>query len=143
VYFVFYGHGVLMREVKEAVQAAGLDSRFMLPGIANPAQNALQCMDLFMLSSDIEGLPNVCIEAQLSGLPVITTPAGGAPETILDGITGYVAEHLSAEALADAAAKALDSPEWMQNASNKARSHAIAAFNMERLLTNLQSVYMS
>jgi glycosyltransferase involved in cell wall biosynthesis len=40
-------------------------------------------------SGDAEGLPLVILEAQASGVPVVTSARGGAEEGILDGITGY------------------------------------------------------
>ena len=52
----------------------------------------LDKFDLFFLCSRVEGLPNVIIEAQGFGVPVISTNAGGANETIIDGETGYIVE---------------------------------------------------
>src|SRR5690606_23905969 len=43
-----------------------------------------------VLLSRFEGLPNVLIEAQYSGVPVVTTPAGGAAECLIEGVTGRV-----------------------------------------------------
>jgi glycosyltransferase involved in cell wall biosynthesis len=47
-------------------------------------------MDVFVLLSRYEGLPNVLIEAQYMGVRVVTTPAGGAAECLIDGVTGHV-----------------------------------------------------
>jgi glycosyltransferase involved in cell wall biosynthesis len=43
-----------------------------------------------VLLSRYEGLPNVLIEAQYMGVRVVTTPAGGAAECLIDGVTGHV-----------------------------------------------------
>jgi glycosyltransferase involved in cell wall biosynthesis len=49
-------------------------------------------MDVLVLLSRYEGLPNVLIEAQYMGVRVVTTPAGGAAECLIDGVTGWVLE---------------------------------------------------
>jgi glycosyltransferase involved in cell wall biosynthesis len=46
--------------------------------------------DVFVMTSDYEGMPNVILEAMGSGLPVIATAAGGVSEVVLDGETGIV-----------------------------------------------------
>jgi glycosyltransferase involved in cell wall biosynthesis len=40
-------------------------------------------------SGDAEGLPLVILEAQASGVPVVTSARGGVDEGILDGVTGF------------------------------------------------------
>ena len=49
-------------------------------------------MDCFVLTSKVEGLPNVIIEAQYSGIPVISTDAGGARECVIENTTGLICE---------------------------------------------------
>jgi glycosyltransferase involved in cell wall biosynthesis len=49
-------------------------------------------MEVLVLLSRYEGLPNVLIEAQYMGVRVVTTPAGGAAECLMDGVTGHVLE---------------------------------------------------
>jgi len=45
---------------------------------------------VLVLMSSFEGLPNVLIEAQYLGVPVVSTPAGGASECFIEGVTGHV-----------------------------------------------------
>jgi glycosyltransferase involved in cell wall biosynthesis len=50
----------------------------------------LKQFDGFLLLSVFEGLPNVLIESQFAGVPVVSTPAGGAAETVIQGQTGLI-----------------------------------------------------
>jgi glycosyltransferase involved in cell wall biosynthesis len=45
---------------------------------------------VFVLNSTYEGLPHIVLEAKLAGRPVVATSVGGTPETIHDGIDGYL-----------------------------------------------------
>ncbi len=47
-------------------------------------------MDIISLTSDNEGTPVSLIEAQASGIPIITTDVGGIRDIVLDGETGYI-----------------------------------------------------
>ena len=57
--------------------------------------------DLFLLPSVEEGIANVCIEAILSKLPVLSTDCGGMSELIVDSVTGFLAPTRSPKAIAD------------------------------------------
>ena len=57
--------------------------------------------DLFLLPSVEEGIANVCIEAMLSKLPVLSTDCGGMSELIVDSETGFLVPPRNPKALAD------------------------------------------
>lgn len=57
--------------------------------------------DLFLLPSVEEGIANVCIEAMLSKLPVLSTDCGGMSELIVDSETGFLVPTRSPKAIAD------------------------------------------
>lgn len=52
--------------------------------------NILKQSDIFILTSDYEGFPNVLLEAMAAKLPVVTTPAGDAEKIIRNGENGFV-----------------------------------------------------
>src|SRR5262249_61632640 len=84
-----------------AADEAGLAARVILPGVTNDIVAAMSIMDVLLLTSFGEGLPNVLLEAQWSGTPVVTTDVGGASEAINPGVTGWAVPSGDARDLAD------------------------------------------
>lgn len=87
---VIVGDGAEMPAVKEAVRAAGVQGFVALPGARHDVADLLSAFDLFVLSSWMEGMPLVVLEAMAAGLPVVATAVGGLPKLIADGETGYL-----------------------------------------------------
>ncbi len=85
----------------------------------------LSCSDFFILSSSWEGLPISLLEAMSKGVVPVCTPAGGIPDVIVDGVTGYLSTSFNSEdfyltvkrALADA--DILDRNKIVQEYRNK------------------------
>jgi glycosyltransferase involved in cell wall biosynthesis len=86
--FVLVGDGPLRAEAE--ARAAALGGRVLFTGRSADVGFWLARMDALVLLSRCEGLPNALLEAQLAGVPVVATPAGGAPETLQHGSTGYL-----------------------------------------------------
>jgi glycosyltransferase involved in cell wall biosynthesis len=57
-------------------------------------------LDLYLVSSREEGGPMGLMESMASGVPVVATPVGMAPDLISDGITGGLADNCSSEEIA-------------------------------------------
>ncbi len=76
----------------EAGQLGLLPHAVRFWGSRSDVPSLLRQADIFVLTSDREGFPNVILEAMAASLPVITTPAGDAGVIVEDGITGYVVQ---------------------------------------------------
>jgi glycosyltransferase involved in cell wall biosynthesis len=90
VYFIVFGEGGQRAELEKKVIAAGLSGRFFFPGFRKDVQNIFAEIDIFMLPSFTEGLPNVVLEAFAANKPVVATAVGGTPEVVQDGISGFL-----------------------------------------------------
>jgi glycosyltransferase involved in cell wall biosynthesis len=87
---VIVGDGAEMPAVKAAVAAGGVERFVALPGARHDVADLLSAFDVFVLSSWMEGMPLVVLEAMAAGLPVVATAVGGLPKLIADGETGYL-----------------------------------------------------
>ena len=83
---------------------------------------AFASSDVFVMPSKTETLGLVILEAMSSGLPVVAARAGGIPEMIEDGVSGYLFDE-ETEAAADIA-KLIASPELRASIGERARTQA-------------------
>ncbi|QCI63469.1 glycosyltransferase [Phreatobacter stygius] len=138
---VCYGDGPMREAMIATVARAGLAERVRLPGVTRDAWESMRGFDIFMLTSRLEGLPNVLIEAQSVGLPVVTPPVGGAPETLVDGTTGILTQRQTAKALAAAVLDlAGDAPRRRQMGEHGA-VHARGTFDVASMAAATLAVY--
>lgn len=77
-----YGEGTLREKLQNQIDSLNLNEKVFLMGATNDVAKALQTADLFVLSSDYEGMPNALMEAMAAGVPCISTdcPCGGPRE---------------------------------------------------------------
>jgi glycosyltransferase involved in cell wall biosynthesis len=87
---VLVGGGRLLDNAIELAEHYGIRDRLLFVGRSTRVGFWMARMDALVLLSRYEGLPNVLIEAQYMGVRVVTTPAGGASECLIDGTTGHV-----------------------------------------------------
>ncbi len=99
--FVLFGEGPCRERLVRQIKAAGLSGAFALSGFRADLDQFLPHLDLLVLPSYTEGLPNVVLEACAAGVPVVATAAGGTPEVVEDGVNGYLVPTGDAERLAD------------------------------------------
>jgi glycosyltransferase involved in cell wall biosynthesis len=92
-------------------------------------------------SGDAEGLQIVILEAQASGVPVVTSARGGATEGIIDGKTGFAFAERDVEALAAHLVRLLTDDALAQAFSTAATSFAAQKFEIGRCTEALETLY--
>lgn len=98
-----YGGGELDR-LKSICEEYKLGDSVVLHGVASNVNEKLLSSEIFVMTSDFEGIPNSLLEAMAMGMPVVSTDCspGGAAMLIDDGINGKLVECGNAEKVADA-----------------------------------------
>jgi glycosyltransferase involved in cell wall biosynthesis len=95
------GDGIRRTWVEGLAREAGLADRVVFTGFRADVPALLAAMDCFVLASTrTEGVPQSLLQALAVGVPVVASDVGGVPEVVVDGVTGLLAAHGSAEALA-------------------------------------------
>lgn len=91
--FRIYGDGRLNSSLQQTAEDLGvLNKNVFFLGKTNDPLGAYQAADIFLLTSDHEGTPNVILEAMSCGLPILTTDIGDVQELVEDGINGFVSQ---------------------------------------------------
>ena len=102
-----------------------------MPGTKTP-ELAFAAMDVYLCTSETEGLPNVLLEAMSSDVPVIATRVGGNPEAIEEGYSGYLVPPLAPEQMAQCAIELVTQPSLLRELSANARLRAERTFSIVR-----------
>jgi len=98
-------------------------------------------MDIFVLPSLYEGLPNAVLEAQACGIPAIATTVGGIPELIENGKTGVLVTAQDVDALYTAMLRLLKSDQLRFNLSQTAKADLKKKFSMEKMVWETECLY--
>ena len=121
------GDGELRPQLEEQVQSLNLQERVFLPGFVENPHAYIKRSQVFLLSSDYEGLPRVLIEALALACPVVATDCPSGPNEILEGGKwGLLTPVANPEAIADALAQVLQNSELAQKLSHASLQRAKA-----------------
>jgi glycosyltransferase involved in cell wall biosynthesis len=135
------GDGPERPKLIQQINALGLQGTVHLPGYMQEPQRFLEEVDLMVLPSHTEGLPNAALEALLMEVPVLATRVGGTPEVITDGETGRLVPSHSPEALAGGILDFIaDSEAWMRMA-RRGKDMVAANFDFLARTRKLQVIY--
>jgi glycosyltransferase involved in cell wall biosynthesis len=91
-------HGVIVgpdlgcaTELEAQIEKLGLNGIVRLIGSVGDARELMSAADMFLLSSDHEGMPNVVLEAMAAGTPCVATNVHGVADLIQHNLSGFVA----------------------------------------------------
>jgi glycosyltransferase involved in cell wall biosynthesis len=114
------GEGQLKESIIASLQMEKITTHVDLPGwISHDDLNKyLNQLQLLVVPSYTEGLPNIMLEAMACGTPVLATSVGAIPDVIREGETGFIMENNSPECIAENVIRALDYPDLEKVAEN-------------------------
>lgn len=127
----------------EAAEAILRDPRIdvALTGWTDDPVEYLAAADVLVLPTRREGYPNVVLEANACGVPVVTTRATGAKDSVVDGVNGLLIDVDDAEGLADALQTLHRDEVRRSELATRARERVLTRFEPARIWDGLDSVY--
>lgn len=135
------GDGPLREPLSQRITAAGLSDRVRLLGARDDAADLLEACDLFVLSSQREGLPITLIEAMRAGRACVSTRIGGTAEVVDEGVTGLLVPPGAPSALAAALATLLGDPAARARMGEAGRRRWRERFTAERMVRDTEALY--
>lgn len=137
---IILGEGKERVELERLIVALGLKERVSLAGFQSNPYSFLSISDVFVLSSDFEGLPLVILEAMACGLPVISTDCKSGPREILkNGRYGLLVPVGDEIALSDGMLKLLKDSECRKGLA-RAGKERVKDFSVDKIIKHYESV---
>jgi len=127
--------------VHNQVRELGLMERVNFLGKQERVVELISMSDLCLLPSEKESFGLVALEAMACEVPVIASTAGGIPETVIDGETGFLFAVGQVAEMAAKAAKVLQNPEQLREMGRKARIDAIERFHIDDIVNDYENYY--
>ncbi len=142
VEFVLVGDGTLRKSMQMLAKEKGLTEQCRFLGRQSDIKRILNQLDIFVLSSIVEGLPISLLEAQALGVPAVATSAGGIPEVITHGENGLLVPPRDAESLASAILVLLQNEKLRATQAVNAQIRAVEQFSLARTSQHyLEEIY--
>lgn len=149
IYFVWAGpgsttHDNMEPELRANANKLGVENQVKFLGQRWDIADWLDASDIFILSSEAEGMPLAVMEAMAKGLPVIATAVSGIPEEL--GDTGKlipdpkIDPQGTVKELAETVEKWAKNPELRQLAGQAGQQRAVAMFQEKRMLREYAEV---
>lgn len=125
------GDGPKKQELKELTIQSGIENSVIFAGTRSDIPEILSIIDIFLLTSKIEGLPIALLEAMASGKAIITTAVGEIPNVISNDI-GILVRTLEEQELESALSRLLSNEQLRINLAQSARKRS-ADFSSEQM----------
>ncbi|HLW15270.1 MAG TPA: N-acetyl-alpha-D-glucosaminyl L-malate synthase BshA [Flavobacteriaceae bacterium] len=138
---IIIGEGPDKLKAEELCAEKGIEDKVIFLGNSLEINEILSFSDLFILSSEKESFGLSALEAMASGVPVISTNAGGLPEVNVDGVSGYLSAIGDVGEMAENALKILRTDAVL----NRFKENAVQAadkFSIEKIVPLYEALYV-
>ncbi|WP_165229465.1 glycosyltransferase [Aquisphaera insulae] len=146
VTFHVAGEGPQRPELQDSIKGLGLVDRLQLHGRVDDIPMFLAELDVAVLSSRAEGMPNALLEYMAAGRPIVAANVGGVPSVASQGVHAWLVTPESPELLAEALSGLLDNPRRAAELAAAGREHVQSRFSraasvgrFERLFRDVSS----
>jgi glycosyltransferase involved in cell wall biosynthesis len=138
---ILVGDGQDRQSLEAEVAALGLSGAIHFTGHVSDVAEYYRAMDLVVMPSLSEGMPNVALEAMLFGKAMVATRVGGVSEVVLEGVTGRIVEAGNHEQLASAMCSLLEDRNLLESFGRAGRERVLGEFSPARRTKQICNLY--
>ena len=136
------GEGPLRESLEDLAHQLGIEQQVRFLGVRKDVPCLMNAADGYLMSSVIEGLPMVLLEAGASAVPIVTTDVGGNREALIDGVTGFLVSPEDPPLLANAVARMMELPKAEREKMGACgREHVESNYSLERIMDMWEALY--
>lgn len=135
------GHGDEMAKAKRRVAELGMEHSFFFTGHRTDLLDIYTSLDVFLMTSLTEGLPNTVLEAMALRVPVVSTAVAGVPELVDHGETGYLSPIRDVKSLSGQVVRLLENPSLREEFGQKARKRIEQDFSFANRVRRMEDYY--
>jgi L-malate glycosyltransferase len=139
--FILAGEGELRPALERQIREHHLEKHVLLAGFRPDVLSLHKAFDIFVMSSLTEGLGTSLLDAMACGKPIVATTAGGIPEVVVDGETGFLVAPRDHEGMARAIVSLLKDEALRRRMGEAGRTRARVHFSAERMVQDTLRVY--
>lgn len=140
LHFIIVGTGPMELELRDYINASSTNNIHMV-GKQSRMGPWYRLFDVLLLTSRVEGVPNVAIESQYCGCPVVASDVGGLPEAVEDTVTGYLLSDHSVENFSCAVQKLLLDNNLRQRLGQNASGFSRNKFSIVGMVDNYKDIF--
>jgi len=139
--FRIFGEGPQLNDVQERLHVSKAADVIQLDGYIPHVRDAMHMIDLLVVPSKLDGRPNIVMEANACGVPVIGAPVGGIPELIDEGVNGYIKAPSDINGIAAVVSAFISDPDIRSSLQKNSRSAAELRFDRNRMLDDYGNLF--
>lgn len=141
VQVIVAGSGPLEARLRAILHKRDMERTVTLLGRVSDVVEIMSAADVLLLTSRYEGCPNVALEAQHMGVPVVATDAGGTCDAVAHGVTGFVCGVDDVAGLVMSLQRLLQNPQQREQFGRAAQEYVDACFNLDQMVDLTCKVY--
>ncbi|MBC7830320.1 MAG: glycosyltransferase [Chitinophagaceae bacterium] len=139
--FIIVGDGPLKDDLHQKARELQMEGHVHFAGLQSEIRPYLKAFNVFMMSSEFEGLPIALLEAMSMGCMPVCTDAGGIPELITDGKNGLLAPTTEPMLLIQKLDSYLENPADIRQLGEAARETVVKRFSLQKMVNELENIY--
>jgi L-malate glycosyltransferase len=139
--FFMIGDGPEKEELQAYIEEKDLTDYVIMTGFLDNIHAVLPELDIFLMTSQTEGLGTSVLDAFAARVPVVSTRAGGIPEMVIHKKTGLLAEIKDAQQLASHLKRLVEQPKFREVLADNAYQHLKTCFTKEKMAEGTLRIY--